>query len=232
MRVIIADDVPMLRDLYRQSIQALGVDVVAEAATASELLIHARAHRPDAVLLDINFGGHQGRPQDDDGLKAAENLRTGHPRLGIVMFSVHMSAAYLRRITLIGDGTHIGYLGKERIKDARTIVDALTRVTAGETVIDKALAEQMLNTRRVQDPIAQLTDRQRQALELLAQGRTNKAIAGQMNVAVPTVEDYLSEVFKKLDIPTTPDDHKRVLAVLTWLRSTRSHPFGPRKDRG
>jgi DNA-binding NarL/FixJ family response regulator len=228
MRVIIADDVPMLRDLYRQSIQALGVNVVAEAATIAELLVHVRTHRPDAVLVDINFGGHLGRPQDDDGLHAAMRLRGDDPLLGIVMFSVHMTPAYLRRITEIGDGTHIGYLGKERIKDAHTIVDALSRVTAGETVIDTALAEQMLRTRRVQDPIARLTARQREALQLLAQGRTNKAIAEQMNVAVPTVEAYLSEVFKTLDIPVSPDDHKRVLAVLAWLRSAGAGPFGPR----
>ena len=227
MRVIIADDVPMLRDLYRQSIQALGVDVIAEASTTAELLVQARAHRPDAVLVDINFGGHQGRPQDDDGLHAAERLREEHPLLGIVMLSVHMTPAYLRRITAIGDGSHIGYLGKERIKDAHTIVDALARVTAGETVIDHTLAKQMLRTRRVQDPIARLTTRQREALELLAQGRTNKAIAEQMNVAVPTVEAYLSEVFKALDIPTSPDDHKRVLAVLAWLRSAGPRPSGP-----
>ncbi|MDN3353840.1 response regulator transcription factor [Actinomadura sp. DC4] len=232
MRVIIADDVPMLRDLYRQSIQALGVDVVAEAATTAELLIHVGDHRPDAVLVDINFGGHHGRPQDDDGLHAAERLRADDPLLGIVMFSVHMTPAYLRRITAIGDGTHIGYLGKERIKDARTIVDALARVIAGETVIDRTLAGQMLRTRRVQDPMARLTARQREALELLAQGRTNKAIAEQMKVAVPTVEAYLSEVFKALDIPTSPDDHKRVLAVLTWLRSAGARPFDTRGHQG
>jgi DNA-binding NarL/FixJ family response regulator len=230
--VIIADDVPMLRDLYRQSIQALGVDVVAEAATTTELLVHVCNHRPDAVLVDINFGGHHGRPQDDDGLHAAERLREDHPRLGIVMFSVHMTPAYLRRITAIGDGTHIGYLGKERIKDAHTIIDALARVTAGETVIDGALADQMLRTRRVQDPIGRLTGRQRQALELLAQGRTNRAIADEMKVAVPTVEAYLSEVFKTLDIPASPDDHKRVLAVLAWLRSAGARPSGTRADQG
>lgn len=229
--MIVADDVPMLRDLYRQSIQALGVDVVAEAATTAELLVQVRGHRPDAVLVDINFGGHLGRPQDDDGLHAAERLRADDPRLGIVMFSVHMTPAYLRRITAIGDGTHIGYLGKERIKDAQTIVDALARVTAGETVIDGALAEQMLRTRRVQDPIALLTARQREALELLAQGRTNKAIAERMKVAVPTVEAYLSEVFKTLDIPASPDDHKRVLAVLAWLRSAGARPPGARTAR-
>jgi DNA-binding NarL/FixJ family response regulator len=224
MRVIVADDVPMLRELYRHGIQARGVDVVAEAATTDELFVEVERHRPDAVLLDINFGGHLGRPQDDDGLGAAERLRAGDPRLGIVMFSVHMTPAYLRRITAIGDGTHIGYLGKERIKDAQTIADALGRVADGETVIDEALAGQMLSTRRVQDPIGQLTDRQREALELLAQGRTNKAIAEQMNLAVPTVEAYLSEIFRKLDIPTSPADHKRVLAVLAWLRSAGSRP--------
>jgi DNA-binding NarL/FixJ family response regulator len=227
MRVIVADDVPMLRELYRRSISALGVDVVAEAATTDELLVHARAHRPDAVLLDINFAGHTGGPQNDAGLRAARTLRAAYPTLGIVLFSIHMSAAYLTSITAIGDGTHIGYLGKERVKDARNIVDALARVTAGETVIDTALAEEMLRTRRVRDPIASLTNRQREALELLAQGRTNKAIADRMNLTVPTVESYLSEVFKTLEITTTPDDHKRVLAVLAWLRGTGSSPFRP-----
>jgi DNA-binding NarL/FixJ family response regulator len=96
----------------------------------------------------------------------------------------------------------------------------------------RTLAEQMLRTRRVQDPIARLTARQREALELLAQGRTNKAIAEQMKVAIPTVEAYLSEVFKALDIPASPDDHKRVLAVLTWLRGAGARPFDPKFPEG
>jgi DNA-binding NarL/FixJ family response regulator len=223
--VIIADDAPTLRATYRRDLTELGVDVVADTASVDELLASVRLHRPEGVLLDINFGGHHGRSQDDDGLVAAARLRQDYPRLGIVMFSVHMTPAYLQRITQIGSGTHIGYLGKDRVRDTQTIVEALDRVVAGEVVIDQSLAGQMLGSRRVKDPLARLTNRQRQTLELLAQGRSNKAIAQEMGVVVPTVEAYLGEVFKTLDIPTTSDSSKRVLAVLAWLRSEGNLPL-------
>jgi DNA-binding NarL/FixJ family response regulator len=200
-----------------QALREQGTEVVGVVSSADELLIQARAHRPDAVLVDINFGGRR-NSFNEDGLRAAAALRADYPELGIVICSVHMSAAYMKRITRIGEGTHIGYLSKDRV-DTRTVLDALARVIAGDIVVDQTLAAAMLSTRRVKDPISKLTVRQRQVLELLAEGRSNKAIAGKLHLAPATVEAYLSEVFKTLQIPASPDHHKRVLAVLAWLRS-------------
>jgi DNA-binding NarL/FixJ family response regulator len=217
MRVIVADDSPWLLEMLPQALQDGGAEIVAVASSADELLAQARAHRPDAVLVDINFGGLRSS-YNEDGLRAAAALRADYPEMGIVICSVHMSAAYMRRITGIGAGTHIGYLCKDRV-DTRTVLDALARVIAGDIVVDQALAADMLRTRRVKDPISRLTDRQRQVLELLAEGRSNKAIAGKLRLAPATVEAYLTEVFKTLQIPNSPDHHKRVLAVLAWLGS-------------
>lgn len=216
MRVIVADDSPWLLEMLPQALQGEGAEVVAAVATADELLVQARAHRPDAVLVDINFGGHRSS-FNEDGLRAATALRADYPEMGIVICSVHMSAAYMEQITQIGEGTHIGYLCKDRV-DTRTVLDALVRVVAGDIVVDPALAAAMLGTRRVKDPVSKLTPRQRQVLELLAEGRTNKAIAEKLYLSPATVEAYLSEVFKTLQIPTSPHHHKRVLAVLAWLR--------------
>ncbi|WP_438297137.1 response regulator transcription factor [Streptomyces sp. HUAS TT7] len=224
MRVIIADDAPLLRDTYRAGLSALDVEVVAEAATADEIPVQVRRHHPDAVLLDISFGGFRGHGQDEAGLQAAEDLRTHYPHLGIVIFSVYMTPAYLERVSAIGNGKYIGYMGKDRISDLGTVVEALTRVTAGEAYYDPALTREMLNTRRVRSPVRSLSTRQRQALELLAQGHSNQSIAREMGVAVPTVEATLNAVFKRLGIAESPDIHKRVTAVLAWWRSCGSLP--------
>ncbi|MFD8217570.1 response regulator [Streptomyces sp. NPDC059697] len=224
MRVIIADDAPVLREVYGTALRNLGVDVVAEAATPGELFVQARRTRPDAVLLDINFADHQGAPENSAGLDAAVQLRAEFPSLGIVIFSVRMTLTYLERITGIGDGRGIGYIGKDRIRELQNVVEALQRTSVGGVYIDPALAGQMLTRRRVRDPISHLTDRQRTTLELAAQGHTNQAIAKRMRIAVPTVEANLTAVFRRLGIPTSDDAHKRVLAVLAWLRSAGSLP--------
>ncbi|MFE9604412.1 LuxR C-terminal-related transcriptional regulator [Streptomyces hokutonensis] len=224
MRVIIADDAPVLRQVYGAALRDLGVDVLAEAGTPGELLAQVRRTQPDAVLLDINFADHQGCEENSAGLDAAVTLRAGFPHLGIVVFSVRMTLAYLERITAIGDGRGLGYIGKDRIRKLQDVVDALQRTAEGGVYIDPALAGQMLTRRRVRDPISQLTDRQRDTLELAAQGHTNQAIAKRMGIAVPTVEANLTAVFRRLGIPTSNDAHKRVLAVLAWLRSAGSLP--------
>jgi DNA-binding NarL/FixJ family response regulator len=172
MRVIIADDSPWLLEMLPQALQEHGAEVVGVVSSADELLVQARAHRPDAALVDINFGGRRSS-FNEDGLRVAAALRADYPEMGIVICSVHMSAAYMHRITRIGDGTHIGYLCKDRV-DTRTVLDALARVIAWDIVVDQTLAAAMLTTRRVKDPVSKLTPRQRQVLELLAEGRSNK----------------------------------------------------------
>jgi DNA-binding NarL/FixJ family response regulator len=217
MRVIIADDAPIFLDYCTKNLPALGVDVVAEAASPGELMSLMRRHVPDAVLLDIDFGGHRGEPTNDKGIDAAERLRAEYPQLGIVMISVHMIPAYLERITKIGQGTHIGYLGKNRISDCQVIVAALERTIAGGIVVDQALAKAMLSTRRVRECLEALTDRQREAMGYLVQGHSNRSIAALMSIELTTVEATVSDAFTKLEIPKSRTANRRVLAALAWL---------------
>ncbi len=220
--MIIADDSPGLREMLRQALEHMGVEVVADVANPTELMVQVRAYRPDAVLVDINFGGATG-DVDDAGIRAAVTLRDDYPELGILLLSVYMTQAYLRRIAKIGDGTHIGYLGKDRTR-TREIYDALHRVAEGGIVLDPTLTAEMLRPSRVQNPLSKLTRRQREVLELLAEGYTNKAIADRLHVAIATIETYVSDVFNTLQIPRSSDDHRRVLAVLTWLRNVGTEP--------
>jgi len=220
MRVIIADDSPIFRDYCTKNLTRLGVDIVAEAASPGELMSLMPRHLPDAVLLDISFGGHDGRPADDEGIVAARRLRAEYPQLGIVMISVYMTSAYLERITGIGNGTYIGYLGKDRISDCQVIVAALERTIAGGIVVDQALADRMLSTRRVRKPLGALTGRQREAMGYLVQGHSNKSIAALMGVELATVEATLSDAFTNLKIPKSPTANRRVLAALAWLEGT------------
>jgi len=220
MRVIIADDAPIFLDYCTKNLPALGVDVVAEAASPGELMSLMRRHLPDAVLLDIDFGGHRGEPANDKGIDAAERLRADYPQLGIVMISVHMIPAYLERITKIGQSTHIGYLGKNRISDCQVIVGALERTIAGGIVVDQTLAKQMLSTRRVRERLEALTDRQREAMGYLVQGHSNRSMAALMGIELTTVEATVSDAFTKLDIPKSRAANRRVLAALAWLEGT------------
>jgi len=225
MRVIVADDAPMLRSDYCRALTASGIDVVAEAATADQLIAHVKTHQPDAALIDICLRGIGPQGHDEDGLGAAERLRANYPTLGLLIFSVIMNPSYLARILRIGEH-HIGYVGKDRVKDFGVVLDALHRVAAGETVIDPKLWIDLLNHRRARNRLGKLSPRKRQTLELMACGLTNKAIATEMGVEEETVEDYATQIFNLLDIPGPPDAHRRVHAVLTWLRETGALP-GP-----
>jgi DNA-binding NarL/FixJ family response regulator len=224
MRVIIADDSAWLRSDYRLALTASGIDVVAEAASADELIAQVRKYLPHAVLIDICLKGISERGHDDDGLTAAERLRAEYPELGLLIFSVFMTPTYLARILQIGEH-HIGYLGKDRVTDFGEVIEALQRVTAGETAIDKNLWAVLLKHRSARGQLEiRLSERKRQALELMARGMSNKAIAKEMCVRKTTVEEYLSEVFAMLAISETPDTNKRVCAVLAWLRQTGALP--------
>lgn len=223
MRVIIADDAPMLRSDYHNALTASGIDVVAEAATADQLIARVSALRPDAALIDICLRGIGTQGHDNDGLEAAELLRAEYPTLGLLIFSVIMNPSYLARVLHIGEH-HIGYIGKDRVKDFSVVVNALRRVAAGDTVIDPQLWTDLLNHRQARSRLDDLSPRKRQTLELMACGLSNKAIAEEMGVTEETIEDYITQIFILLDIPGQPDVHKRVQAVLTWLRETGALP--------
>jgi DNA-binding NarL/FixJ family response regulator len=225
MRVIIADDVPRIRDYYAQELARPDVEVVGLAATPDELFVWTRGLVPDAVLLDINFSGNRAGRADAAGIDAAEKLREIYPALGIVMFSIKLIPAYLQRITAIGGG--IGYLGKDTYDDTDAIITALRRTAAGDVVIDKMLTAAMMKIPRIQRMLQPLTRRQNEVMSYVAQGHSNKAIANLMGVQESTVATTLNDTFKKLGITQSASVNKRVRAVITWLEVSGTLPAEP-----
>jgi len=189
-----------------------GIEVVAEAENAEVLLRHVRLDKPDAVVVDIRMPPSH----SDEGLVAAQRIRTEQPDIGILVLSQYVEPSFAMR--LIEDYPEgMGYLLKERVFDGAILVDALRRISEGETVIDPTIVSLLVGRRRRHDPLAGLTEREREVLSLVAEGRSNKAIATRLFIAERTVEAHIQQVFLKLRLPESPDDHRRVLAVLAFL---------------
>jgi DNA-binding NarL/FixJ family response regulator len=212
MHVVIADDSILLREGI---VQLLGKeDFVVDAAvgTADELLIEVARHRPEVVIVDIRMPP----THTDEGLQAAAVLRTSYPSLGILLLSQWVHAG--RALDLFrGGGAGLGYLLKDRITEIDDFLDSIRRVARGGSVLDPDVVASLLST--APDPLTHLTEREQQVLALMAEGRTNSAIAERLYLGRKTVESYVNTLFLKLDLPPTPDDNRRVLAVLTWLRT-------------
>jgi DNA-binding NarL/FixJ family response regulator len=213
MRVVIADDAVLLREGAARLLEEAGFDVVAQAADADELLRKVRAHKPDVAIIDVRM------PPDnaDDGLRAALTLRQELPDLGILLLSQYVEDSYLGQ--LLGDGGEgVGYLLKDRIAEIDRLSDAVRRVAAGGSVLDPEVVARMMGRPREDGPLDALTDREREVLSLMAEGRTNRAIAGELFVSERAVERHVTNIFGKLDLPVTGHDHRRVLAVVAYLR--------------
>ena len=214
MRVIVAEDLMLTRAGIVRLLAEAGIDVVAEVADAESLVSLVAAESPDAVIVDIRMPP----THTDEGIVAAGRIRDAFPSVGVLVLSQYVEPTWaLRLISEHPEG--VGYLLKERVMDAAVIVDALRRVIDGETVVDPTIVARLLGRRRRQDPLDALTAREREVLGLLAEGLTNRAIAGRLVVTERTVEAHVSSIFGKLDLPDSPDHHRRVLAVLTLLRS-------------
>jgi len=214
MRVIVAEDLMLTREGIVRLLVDAGVDVCAQTADTDGLLGLVARNEPDAVILDIRMPP----THTDEGIVAAGQIRNSFPSVGVLVLSQYVEPTWaLRLISEHPEG--VGYLLKERILDAAVIVDALRRVVDGETVVDPTIVARLLGRRRRHDPLARLTAREREVLGLVAEGLTNRAIAERLVVAERTVEAHMSAIFAKLDLPETPDHHRRVLAVLTMLRS-------------
>jgi DNA-binding NarL/FixJ family response regulator len=214
MRVVVADDTLLTRQGIVRLLRDAGIEVVAEAQDAHSLLHHVRLARPDVAVVDIRMPP----THTDEGLVAAQTIRAEHPRVGVLVLSQYVEPSYALRL-LQDQPERVGYLLKERVFDIATVVDALRRIMDGETVIDPTIVSRLVGRRRRQDPLTDLSGREREVLGLIAEGMSNRAIAARLVVTERTVEAHVTQIFQKLRLPESPDQHRRVLAVLTFLRA-------------
>ena len=192
-----------------------GVEVVAEAEDADSLLRHVRLARPDAAIVDIRMPP----THRDEGLVAARQIRSEYPEVGVLVLSQYIEPSYALRL-IEEHPERVGYLLKERVFDVAILIDALRRLADGETVIDPTIVSRLLGKRRREDPISELTEREREVLGLVAEGLSNRAIAARLFVTERTVEAHVKKIFEKLRLDVNPDSHRRVLAVIAFLRTS------------
>lgn len=214
MRLVIADDSVLLREGMSRLLTEAGFETVALVGDATSLLDAVAEHLPDVAIIDIRMPpGHT-----DEGLRAAEAIRARHgSNVGVLVLSQFVDIAFALRLVADGSGG-VGYLLKDRVEDLDDFGDAIRAVGRGRSVIDPAVVAQLVGRRRATTPIDELTPREREVLELMAQGRSNQAICHRLFLAPKTVEAHIASIFSKLDLLPAPDDHRRVLAVLMSLR--------------
>jgi DNA-binding NarL/FixJ family response regulator len=212
VRVIVADDSVLMREGVTRLLEGAGFEVVGHAGDREELMRKARAHRPDVAIVDIRMPP----TQTDEGLQAAREIRQELPGTGVLVLSAYIEADYA--LELLGDdASGVGYLLKDRIKDGDGFPEAVRRVADGGSALDPEVISQMLGRRRADDPLEELTSRERAVLSLMAEGRTNQAIADALVVSERSVEKHVTSIFAKLKLPQGGSDHRRVLAVLAFL---------------
>jgi len=215
VRVVVADDSMLTREGIVRLLRDAGIEVVAEAEDADALLRHVGSARPDVAIVDIRMPP----THTDEGLVAVRAIRADHPEVGALLLSQYVEPSYAMRL-LEEQPERVGYLLKDRVLDIAVVVDALRRIADGETVIDSTIVSRLLGRRRRADPVGRLTEREREVLGLIAEGMSNKAIAARLFVTERTVEAHVTQIFQKLELPESADQHRRVLAVLAFLRAT------------
>jgi DNA-binding NarL/FixJ family response regulator len=213
VRIVIADDTVLLREGAARLLEEAGHEVVAQAGDADDLLRKVRAHEPDVAVIDVRM------PPDntDDGLRAALTIRSELPEVAILLLSQYVEDRYFNQL-VSGGAEGVGYLLKDRVTEVERLAEAVERVAAGGSVLDPEVVAQMLGRTREEDPLDSLTSREREVLGLMAEGRTNRSIAEALFLSERAVERHITSIFGKLDLPTTEQDHRRVLAVLAYLR--------------
>jgi DNA-binding NarL/FixJ family response regulator len=214
LRVILAEDSGVLRDGLVHLLTDRGHRVLAAVADGDALLVAADVHRPDIAVVDIRMPP----TYTDEGLRAALALRTAHPGTGVLVFSQYVEAKYAAQL-LAGGAQGVGYLLKDRVADVAEFVDALVRIAAGATVLDPEVVTQLIASPKRRDELAGLTAREREVLRLMAEGRSNAAIAAALFLSAGAVEKHITSMFSKLGLPPSEADHRRVLAVLRHLQS-------------
>ena len=215
MRVVIADDSVLLREGLARLLTEASFEVIGQAGNADELLAEVAAGDPDVAIVDIRMPP----THTDEGLRAARELRKRHPGIGVLVLSQFVRPSYA--LELLEDGADgIGYLLKDRVSDVDELAESVRRVADGGSVLDPSVVAQLVDRRRsADDPLGRLTDREGEVLALMAEGRSNRAIAERLVVTEHTVEKHVQNILAKLDIFESADDHRRVLAVLTFLGS-------------
>jgi len=214
MRVAIAEDSVLLRDGLARLLADSGFDVVAQCADADELMLKVRSYELEAVIVDIRLPP----THSDEGLRAALEIRAKHPSIGVLVLSQYVELGLAMKL-LADSAEGTGYLLKDRIGDVSEFVDAVRRVAAGGSAIDPKIVSTLLSRRRSDDPLAALTPREREVLELMATGSSNQGIADRLVITLRAVEKHVSSVFGKLGLPSTGSESRRVLAVLMFLNS-------------
>jgi DNA-binding NarL/FixJ family response regulator len=217
-RVILADDDVLLREGLASLLERAGYQLVGQAGDGSELLSLVREHRPDLVIVDIRMPP----TGSTEGLEAAGVIRQELPEIAILILSAHVEVAHA--MTLLANGSRSGYLLKSRVTDIDEFLDTLARVCRGGSVVDPSLVQQLVAARRVDDPLEPLTPREREVLALMAEGRSNAGISRRLWVTEGTVENHVHNIMAKLRLPETDDNHRRVLAVITFLRPSLRDP--------
>lgn len=212
MRIVIAEDSVLLRAGLTRLLTEAGEKVIAAVGDAEQLVDAVERHLPDLAVIDVRMPP----TQTDEGIRAAIAIRAVHPEIGILVLSQYVEERYASEL-LAGDTTGIGYLLKERVADVSDFIDAVRRVGSGGTALDPEVVAQLLSRSRQRDPLERLTPREREVLSLMAEGRSNTAIADALIVTDGAIEKHVRNIFTKLDLPTTEHDHRRVLAVLRWI---------------
>jgi serine/threonine-protein kinase len=214
--VAIADDATLLRDGIELILSSAGYDVVASVGDADSLIDCVRASQPDVVIVDIRMPP----THSTEGLEAAVSIRSTWPDTGIVVLSQYVEPRYAIELLNTDAPGGLGYLLKDRISDSRAFIDSVSHGAAGGSSIDPTVVAQLLGRPRRDDPLATLSDRERDVLALMAEGRSNRAIADRLHISIRTLEKHTAGIFRKLGLHDQPDDHRRVLAVLSYLRRT------------
>ena len=213
-RVVLAEDSILLREGVARILEEAGFDVVGQAGNAEDLLLKVRSYSPDVAIVDIRMPP----THTDEGVRAAKEIRERHPDVGVLVLSQYVEPGYAMEL-LSESAEGIGYLLKDRVSDVREFAEAVRRVADGGSALDPTVVSQLVGRRRKDDPIEGLTPREREVLELMAEGRSNQGIAERLVVTERAVEKHVTSIFEKLRLPPAAEDHRRVLAVLAFLRS-------------
>jgi DNA-binding NarL/FixJ family response regulator len=212
VRAVIADDSALLREGLARLLEEAEIEVVGQARDADELMLKVRSYRPDVAIVDIRMPP----TQTDEGIRAAREIRVKHPETGVLVLSQHIAHTYA--VELLGDSAEgLGYLLKDRVADVDEFAAAVRRVGEGGSVLDPLVVAELVGRNRGDDSLGRLSPREREVLELMAEGRTNPAIGRRLFISPRAVEKHVTSICVKLKLPAAPDDHRRVLAVLRFL---------------